>query len=339
MKRLKRAVLTLFMGGAALIGGGAAEAYDKTLPFTTERYIRVGESWKWDVPGVIYNSDNKNICELELIGYKLYAIRMTAPGDMVIAAFVPDGKERVNVFYHLFHITDGKDVAGLEYEETETAVGTLVSMKKPGIVYEAEPAESCVFLKTDDGRNALLLKEPGDVMVFIREREPAGVIGAILFHVVEKGAQDAGAPQTDLISKERALSGSAAPAASDSSAFARRVLELCNAERAKRGLAVLRPAADLNDAAAVRASELPRAFSHTRPNGKDCFTAVRDHGHTMGENIAEGNATPESVVASWMESPGHRATILRPEYRELGVGFFDSGEGSFRYYWVQLFRG
>lgn len=339
MKRLKRAALAFLMGGAALIGGGAADAYDKTLPFTTERYIRVGESWKWDVPGVIYNSDNKNICELELIGYKLYAIRMTAPGDMVIAAFVPDGKERVNVFYHLFHITDGKDVAGLEYEEAETAVGTLVSMKKPGIVYEADPAESCVFLKTDDDRNALLLKEPGDVRVFIREREPAGVIGSILFHVVEKGAQDAGTPQAEFTSKKFLSAGNAGPAASDPAAFARRVLELCNAERAKKGLAALRPAADLADAAAVRASELPRAFSHTRPNGKDCFTAVRDHGHTMGENIAAGNATPESVVASWMESPGHRANILKPEFRELGVGFFDSGEGALRYYWGQLFRG
>lgn len=340
MKRLKRAALALLMGGAALIGGGGADAYDKTLPFTTERYIRVGESWKWDVPGVIYNSDNKNICELELIGYKLYAIRMTAPGDMVIAAFVPDGKERVNVFYHLFHIIDGKDEKDLEYEEDKVVVGTVISMEQPeDVVYEATPAELCEFGKTDDARNGIQMTAPGDVKVILRKRESAEIIGALLFHVFAQGTPEGDAMYAELAAEETSHSGNAVSAASDPAAFAGKVLELCNAERAKRGLAALRPAADLADAAAVRASELPRAFSHTRPNGKDCFTAVRDHGHTMGENVAAGDATPESVVASWMESPGHRANILKPEFRELGVGFFDSGEGALRYYWAQLFRG
>jgi len=43
----------------------------------------------------------------------------------------------------------------------------------------------------------------------------------------------------------------------------------------------------------------------------------------VGEVIAwgkSGGGTPKSVVASWMRSPTHRATLLMPGFRELGVG-------------------
>ena len=56
----------------------------------------------------------------------------------------------------------------------------------------------------------------------------------------------------------------------------------------------------------------------------------------IGENIAAGDRTAESVVAGWLDSPGHRANILKPEYREIGVGVA-TGEGKYRIYWVQVF--
>jgi uncharacterized protein YkwD len=46
-------------------------------------------------------------------------------------------------------------------------------------------------------------------------------------------------------------------------------------------------------------------------------------GFEVGENIAWGTlslATPRAVVAAWMASPGHRANILDPHYRETGIG-------------------
>jgi uncharacterized protein YkwD len=47
------------------------------------------------------------------------------------------------------------------------------------------------------------------------------------------------------------------------------------------------------------------------------------HGFTLGENIAWGSlrySTPASIVNLWMHSPGHRANILRPQFRDIGIG-------------------
>ncbi len=45
----------------------------------------------------------------------------------------------------------------------------------------------------------------------------------------------------------------------------------------------------------------------------------------FAENIATGFGTTESEIAtnlveSWMNSPGHRANILNPDYTHIGVG-------------------
>ncbi len=40
----------------------------------------------------------------------------------------------------------------------------------------------------------------------------------------------------------------------------------------------------------------------------------------MGENLALGNFADETeIMAAWMASPGHKANIINPRYRELGV--------------------
>ena len=65
---------------------------------------------------------------------------------------------------------------------------------------------------------------------------------------------------------------------SDSS-FEMQVLNLCNAQRAAYGLAPLSwDASNLAPGAAVRAQEITVVFSHTRPDGSSCFTAVRNPG-------------------------------------------------------------
>ena len=46
-------------------------------------------------------------------------------------------------------------------------------------------------------------------------------------------------------------------------------------------------------------------------------------GYEVGENIAWGTlslASPHAIVAAWMASPGHRANILDPSYRQTGIG-------------------
>ena len=41
---------------------------------------------------------------------------------------------------------------------------------------------------------------------------------------------------------------------------------------------------------------------------------------------------------SWMNSPGHRANILNPEFTELGVGYNYDNNSEYKHYWVQIFR-
>ena len=119
------------------------------------------------------------------------------------------------------------------------------------------------------------------------------------------------------------------------------VLALVNEARAQEGLAPLTLAQNLTQAAQVRAGELPVLFSHTRPDGRSCFTALAEAGvayRTAGENIAAGYATPEAVVDGWLHSEGHRANILNEDFTQMGVGHVQAADG-YGDYWVQLFVG
>lgn len=109
------------------------------------------------------------------------------------------------------------------------------------------------------------------------------------------------------------------------------VVRQVNMERAKAGLKSLTVSAELNRAARVRAGEITRKFSHTRPDGSAWHTVSRA---AYGENIAMGQRTADKVMAAWMTSSGHRANILRASYGSIGVCAIVSGGVT---YWVQLF--
>lgn len=127
------------------------------------------------------------------------------------------------------------------------------------------------------------------------------------------------------------------PAAAQSDAdFRSRVVALCNEQRAANGLGPLTEDATLDSLAQVRSDETVVSFSHTRPNGTDCFTVLDSYPwNACGENIAAGQITPEEVVDAWMNSEGHRANILSPSFGKIGVGI--SHGGSYGIYWAQLF--
>lgn len=121
-------------------------------------------------------------------------------------------------------------------------------------------------------------------------------------------------------------------------AYAREVLNLVNIERRKYNLSDLSWDASMKKAADVRAKELETVFQHSRPNGSSCFIIFDEMNISyMGcaENIAYGYATPAEVVNGWMNSPGHKANILTPEYTKLGVGYYVGNNKT--PYWVQLF--
>ncbi|MCR5653371.1 MAG: CAP domain-containing protein [Ruminococcus sp.] len=117
------------------------------------------------------------------------------------------------------------------------------------------------------------------------------------------------------------------------------VIRLVNAERAKNGLSALSKDSGAVNVARVRAKEIATSFSHTRPDGRSCFTAASDLGvayKTAGENIAYGYATPAQVVNGWMNSEGHSKNILSASYSKIGVGCYSSNGVL---YWSQFFIG
>lgn len=117
------------------------------------------------------------------------------------------------------------------------------------------------------------------------------------------------------------------------------VLVLVNQQRLEQGLRPLSIFPKLQSAADIREEELAQYYSHTRPDGSSCFTVLKQAGLSYVvalENIASGQQTPEEVMDSWMNSPGHRANILNSSVTHIGVGFNRSG-GLYGNSWVQLF--
>lgn len=120
--------------------------------------------------------------------------------------------------------------------------------------------------------------------------------------------------------------------------IARQVLALVNEERSKAGVSTLKLSAELQEAAVIRAEELTRNYSHIRPDGTKFSTVLPDGKYTLGENIACGSSTAARVVELWLNSPGHRANILRSDYSEMGVGYTYMENSNHMHYWVQLFK-
>ncbi len=119
--------------------------------------------------------------------------------------------------------------------------------------------------------------------------------------------------------------------------YAYQVAAIVNRERAVNGLKLLKYSDTLSDAAIVRANEIQTYFSHNRPDGTSCFTAVTNMGiryRYIGENIAYGQKSPEDVMNAWMNSSGHRANILSENFDYIGIGVtYKNGT----YYWTQFF--
>lgn len=121
-------------------------------------------------------------------------------------------------------------------------------------------------------------------------------------------------------------------------ALAEQVLTLVNQERAKVGAPPLAFDQQATDAAKVHSEDMRirNYFNHVSPEGfapADRLIAVKASGYTStGENIALGQTSAAQVMQDWMNSAGHRANILNPEFTHLGVGVAEPGP-----YWTQVF--
>ena len=107
---------------------------------------------------------------------------------------------------------------------------------------------------------------------------------------------------------------------------------LLNAERRARRRRPLRDNRQLRVAALRHSRDMVERdfFDHVNPDGLDAHRRIVRAGYRLprsggvtGENLAsaeEEKSTPAEIVEGWMHSPGHRRNILRPAFREIGIG-------------------
>jgi uncharacterized YkwD family protein/spore coat assembly protein SafA len=115
------------------------------------------------------------------------------------------------------------------------------------------------------------------------------------------------------------------------------VINLVNQERAKNGLPALKYDWELARVAEHKSQDMRNKgyFSHTSPTYGSPFDMMKSYGITYkaaGENIAYGQTSAQQVMNSWMNSSGHRANILNPNFTHIGVGYVANG-----HYWTQMF--
>lgn len=99
-------------------------------------------------------------------------------------------------------------------------------------------------------------------------------------------------------------------------------LQAVNATRVSHGLQPLHFDADLGCAARSHTLEMLHAnvFDHGDFSGR--MSAFHLHG-TLGENLAWGSGPygrAQTIVQMWLASPDHRANLLRPGFRRIGLG-------------------
>ena len=124
-----------------------------------------------------------------------------------------------------------------------------------------------------------------------------------------------------------------APAAPTTTSLEGAIHALTNAERTKRSLGKLGTNDCLKRYALAQAQRQARENRMYHQQMKPILSACGLR--YVGENVAAGYPTAQSVMTGWMNSPGHRANILKREFNRLGVGVAYSTSG--RPYYCQVF--
>jgi len=141
------------------------------------------------------------------------------------------------------------------------------------------------------------------------------------------------------------------PPVLEPAAQAARVLELVNAARAearKCGRQEFAPAPPLTSSPVLAAAAAAHArdmaehgeLTHTGSDGSKPAERITRAGYAWrgsGENVAAGQRNADAVVAAWLESPGHCANIMEPNFTEMGVAFVQVPDANPGIYWAQSF--
>lgn len=113
-----------------------------------------------------------------------------------------------------------------------------------------------------------------------------------------------------------------------------KLLELVNAKRVEAGLSPLALSDQLSSAATQKAQDMfsKNYWAHVSPTGTTPWVFINSVGYEYtyaGENLARNFNSSAEVVEAWMNSPAHRANILKAEYTDIGLSVMNgslSGE-------------
>ena len=113
------------------------------------------------------------------------------------------------------------------------------------------------------------------------------------------------------------------------------MLNLINEEREKVGVDPLEIYSPINYTAQEKAEDLHETgvFDHYSDNLGMFYDQYEKAGITYsggGENIACGYSDVKAVMKGWMQSPGHKANILKEKWTHVGIGYYKGN-------WVQQF--
>lgn len=108
---------------------------------------------------------------------------------------------------------------------------------------------------------------------------------------------------------------------------------LLNTMRLDNGAGRVTYNAQLDSAAQAHADDMlaNNYFSHTGRDGSSAAQRARRAGYdwrTVGENIATGYRSEETVFNGWTNSPGHHANNINPAFEEFGLGYAGNGTGT-----------
>lgn len=101
------------------------------------------------------------------------------------------------------------------------------------------------------------------------------------------------------------------------------LLRALNQVRAQHGLAPLRVDLRLERAARAYSAHMLRTGTFAHGDFRTRIVRYGGRGPVLGENLAWGvgsAASAQGIVRMWMNSPSHRANVLRPGFNRIGVG-------------------
>jgi uncharacterized protein YkwD len=119
-----------------------------------------------------------------------------------------------------------------------------------------------------------------------------------------------------------------------------------NAFRAGRGLPTLAVSDALSAAAKWMSVDMGARnyFAHTSLDGRSPTQRMADAGYPAfgtwtGEDLAAGYTTTADVLNGWINSPGHYAVLVNPQYHAIGVGRGYTSGSTYGWYWTADFGG